>query len=208
LDPLHKWGTLRTFGVRSVHSAVYPNVREASGQNIGIEARVKTEMNEIYGIDWKSIFVPSFPQIGEILLRGTIVYLFIFFVFRLLRRESGELGISDLIVVVLIADAAQNAMAAEYKTVTEGLVLVVTLAFWDYFLDWLSYRFLFFRRLLRPTPILLVKDGRLQRRNLRKEMISEDEMMRILREQGVERVEAVKRSYMEDDGTVSVIKKE
>jgi uncharacterized membrane protein YcaP (DUF421 family) len=165
-------------------------------------------MNEIYGIDWKSIFVPSSLQIGEIVLRGTIVYLFIFFVFRLLRRESGELGISDLIVVVLIADAAQNAMAAEYKTVTEGLVLVVTLAFWDYFLDWLSYRFLFFRRLLRPTPILLVKDGRLQRRNLRKEMISEDELMRILREQGVERVEAVKRSYMEDDGTVSVIKKE
>ncbi|MBL1263564.1 DUF421 domain-containing protein [Candidatus Methylomicrobium oryzae] len=164
-------------------------------------------MNEVYGIDWKSIFVPSFLQIGEIFLRGTIVYLFIFFVFRVLRRESGELGVSDLLVVVLIADAAQNAMANEYKTVTEGLVLVVTLAFWDYFLDWLSYRFPPFRRLLRPAPIILIKDGRLQRRNLRKQMISEDELMGVLREQGVERVEEVKRSYMEDDGTISIIKK-
>jgi uncharacterized membrane protein YcaP (DUF421 family) len=164
-------------------------------------------MNEIYGIDWRAVFVPSSLQIGEIFLRGTIVYLFIFFVFRMLRRESGELGISDLLVVVLIADAAQNAMAGEYKTVTEGLVLVATLAFWDYFLDWLSYRFTFFRRLLRPAPILLIKDGRLQRRNLKKEMISEEELMSVLREQGVERVEEVKRSYMEDDGTISIIKK-
>jgi uncharacterized membrane protein YcaP (DUF421 family) len=165
-------------------------------------------MNAIYQIDWKSIFVPSSLQVGEIALRGTIVYLFIFFVFRVLRRESGQVGISDLLVVVLIADAAQNAMAAEYKTVTEGLVLVVTLAFWDYFLDWLSYRFLFFRRLLRPAPILLIKDGRLQRRNMRKEMITEDELMGVLRQQGVEHVEDVKRSYMEDDGTISIIEKE
>ena len=55
---------------------------------------------------------------------STIVYLFILFVLRLLRREAGSLSISDLLVVVLIADAAQNAMASEYKSITEGLVLV------------------------------------------------------------------------------------
>jgi uncharacterized membrane protein YcaP (DUF421 family) len=165
-------------------------------------------MNIFYEIDWKSIFVPSSLQIGEIFLRGTIVYLFLFFVFRVLRREAGELGISDLLVVVLIADAAQNAMANEYKTVTEGLTLVSTLAFWDYFLDWLSYRFPFFQRLLRPSPLLLIKDGRLQRRNMRQEMITEEELMGKLRAQGVEQVEDVKQSYMEDDGTISVIKKD
>lgn len=159
-------------------------------------------------IDWKSIFMPSSFQIGEIFVRGTIVYLFLFFVFRVLRREAGELGISDLLVIVLIADAAQNAMANEYKTVTEGLTLVSTLAFWDYFLDWLSYRYPSMRRLLRPSPILLIKDGRFQRRNMRQEMITEEELMGKLREQGVEQLEDVRQSYMEDDGTISVIKKE
>jgi uncharacterized membrane protein YcaP (DUF421 family) len=170
--------------------------------------RSEPKMNIFYEIDWKSIFVPSSLQIGEIFLRGTIVYLFLFFVFRVLRREAGAVGISDLLVVVLIADAAQNAMANEYKTVTEGLALVSTLAFWDYFLDWLSYRFPFFQRLLRPSPLLLIKDGRLQWRNLRQEMITEEELIGKLRAQGVEQVEDVKQSYMEDDGTISVIKKD
>jgi uncharacterized membrane protein YcaP (DUF421 family) len=175
-----------------------------AGKGLGSEPK----MNIFYEIDWKSIFVPSSLQIGEIFLRGTIVYLFLFFVFRVLRREAGAVGISDLLVVVLIADAAQNAMANEYKTVTEGLTLVSTLAFWDYFLDWLSYRFPFFQRLLRPSPLLLIKDGQLQRRNLRQEMITEEELIGKLRAQGVEQVEDVKQSYMEDDGTISVIKKD
>jgi uncharacterized membrane protein YcaP (DUF421 family) len=157
-------------------------------------------------IDWKSVFVPSI-HLGEIILRGTIVYLFLFAVFRVLRRGAGALGISDLLVVVLIADAAQNAMANEYKSITEGLVLVATIVFWDFFLDWLGYRFPVMRRLVHPKPLLLIKDGRIQRRTLRQEMITEDELIGHLREQGVESVDEVKRSYMEEDGHISVVKK-
>jgi uncharacterized membrane protein YcaP (DUF421 family) len=160
-----------------------------------------------YQIDWESIFIPSL-HIGEIFLRGTMVYLFLFIVLRLLRREAGEMGISDLLVVVLMADAAQNAMANEYKSVTEGIVLVMTLAFWDYFFDWLGYRYPAMQRLLHPDPILLIKEGKIQWRNLRKQMITEDELRGKLREQGVEQVEDVRKSYMEDDGSISVVKKD
>jgi uncharacterized membrane protein YcaP (DUF421 family) len=163
-------------------------------------------MSSFYNIDWKVFFMPSM-NIGEIFLRGTIMYLFLFIVLRLLRREAGAIGISDLLVVVLIADAAQNAMANDYKSITEGIVLVSTLAFWDYFLDWLSYQYPAVQRLLRPPPLLLIKDGRIQRRNLRLEMITEEELMAKLREQGIEQVEEVKQSYIEGDGTISVIKK-
>jgi len=164
-------------------------------------------MSTFLQIDWKSVFVPSL-HIGEIILRGTIVYLFIFIVFRVLRRGAGALGIADLLVVVLIADAAQNAMANEYKSITEGLILVSTIVFWDYSLDWLGYRFPRVGRLVHPAPLLLIKDGRIQRRNLRQEMITEEELMGQLREQGVESVEEVKQSYMEADGHISVIKKD
>ena len=122
------------------------------------------------------------------------MYLFILFVLRLLRREAGSLSISDLLVVVLIADAAQNAMASEYKSIPEGLVLVTTIAFWDYFLEWLSYRVPTINRLIRPAPLLLIKDGRLQRHQMKQEMITEEELMGQLREQGLEAVDQVKKS--------------
>lgn len=153
------------------------------------------------------MFIPSL-HLGEIFLRGTLVYLFLFSLLRVMRRQAGAIGISDLLVVVLIADAAQNAMASEYKSITEGLVLVATIVFWDYFLDWLGYRFPAVRRLLRPAPLLLIKDGRIQRRNLKQEMITEEELMSQLREQGVESVEEVEKSYMEGDGHISVITKD
>jgi uncharacterized membrane protein YcaP (DUF421 family) len=157
-------------------------------------------------VDWGSMFIPTI-HVGEIILRGTIIYLFLFFLLRVLRREAGAIGISDLLVVVLIADAAQNAMASVYKSITEGIVLIATIVFWDYFLDWLGYRIPQVRRLLRPAAMLLIKDGQLQRRNMRHEMITEEEMMAQLREQGIETLGEVKKCYLEGDGHISVIKK-
>ena len=158
-------------------------------------------------VDWESVFVPSL-SILEIVLRGSLVYLFLFVMLRLLRRGAGAIGISDLLVVVLIADAAQNAMGSEYKSVTEGIVLVLTIVGWDYLLDWLGFRVPALRRLLRPAALILIKDGKMQKRNMRKEMITEEELIGELREQGVDDVEEVKLSFMESDGHISVVKKE
>ena len=69
-------------------------------------------MIALFQIDWKSAFVPSL-HLEEIILRGSIVYLFLFLVLRFVRRGAGAIGISDLLVVVLIADAGQNAMGSE-----------------------------------------------------------------------------------------------
>jgi uncharacterized membrane protein YcaP (DUF421 family) len=164
-------------------------------------------MDTLSQIDWQSVFRPSL-HIGEIILRGTIVYLFLFVLLRIVRRGAGTIGISDLLVIVLIADAAQSAMASEYKSITEGLILVTTIVLWDYFLDWLGYRFPSVRRLLRPAPSLLIRDGRIQRRNLGREMITEEELIEQLREHGVESVDQVKESYIEGDGHISVIAKD
>lgn len=164
-------------------------------------------MDTFFHIDWRAVFTPTL-NVAEIFLRGTAIYLFLFFVLRLLRREAGALGISDFLVVVLIADAAQNAMASDYKSITEGILLVSTIVFWDYFLDWLGYRFPLMQRLLRPAPLLLIKDGQLQRRNLKEEMITQEELLGQLREQGVESMKEVRKCYLEADGHVSVITSE
>ncbi|GIK43006.1 MAG: DUF421 domain-containing protein [Chloroflexota bacterium] len=161
-------------------------------------------MDQLFQVDWNSIFVPT-TSLVEIFIRGTLVYLLLFFVLRFLRRETGAIGIADLLVIVIIADAAQNAMAGEYKSVTEGAVLVATIAFWDYTLDGLGYRFPWIRRLLRAAPLPLIKNGRMLRRNMRQEMITEEELLSQLRQQGIERVSDVKKAYLEDDGRFSII---
>lgn len=160
-----------------------------------------------FDIDWQSMFVPTVALV-EMFLRGTAIYLFIFFMLRIFRRQAGSIGISDLLVVVLVADAAQNAMANEYKSITEGIVLVATVFAWDMLLDWLGdrYKGTWLGRLLRPAPLLLIRNGRILRHNLRKEMVTEDELLGQLRELGVERVEDVKKSYLEADGHISVVK--
>lgn len=157
-------------------------------------------------MDWHSIFTPTIPVL-EIVFRGTVIYLFLFFMLRVLRREAGGVGISDLLVVVLVADASQNAMASEYKSITEGLVLVATIAFWAYFLDWLGYRFTVVERLLRPAPLLLIRNGRQLRQNMKRELIREEELMSQLRENGLTQLGEVKKCYMEADGRISIVKR-
>lgn len=165
-------------------------------------------METLLNIDWKSVFVPT-VSVLEIMFRGSVIYLALFGLIRFgLKREAGTLGIADLLVVVLVADAAQSAMASEYKSITEGIALVVTLIFWNYFLDWLGNRFPGFRRFLRPAPMPLIKDGRMIRSNMQSEMISEDELMSYLRQQGIEDVSEVKTACMEGDGRISVIPKD
>ncbi len=156
--------------------------------------------------DWQSVFIPAI-SIAEIVLRGTLVYLFLFVVLRIMRRQAGGLNITDLLLVVLIADAAQNAMGSQYKSVTEGVILVATIAGWDYTLDWLGYRMPKLRRLIHPESLLLIQHGRLLRQNMRHALITEEELLAQLREQGVENPGEVKSCALEGDGQLSVVKK-
>lgn len=157
-------------------------------------------------IDWNRLLVPTVSLL-ELVLRGSIMYLLIFAAMRILRRESGTLSTADLILVVLVADAAQNGMASEYGSITEGAVLVATIFAWNYGLDWLGFRYRWAHRLLNPSPLLLVRDGNIMRKNLRSEMLTLDDLREQLREQGIEDVAEVKQSYLEADGRLSVIRK-
>lgn len=162
-------------------------------------------MEWLGGVDWAKIFVPDTPLL-EILIRGTLTYLALFTLLRLvLKRQSSAMGITDLLVVVLIADAAQNAMADDYTSIADGVLLVATIIFWAYALDWLGYRFPRFQRFLRPPALPLVKDGRMLRHNMRRELITEGELLSQLREQGIGDVSEVREAFMEGDGRISVL---
>ncbi|MGH9881724.1 MAG: DUF421 domain-containing protein [Pyrinomonadaceae bacterium] len=161
----------------------------------------------LLSVNWNEIFIPS-KSLTEIILRGSLTYLALFVLIRfVLKRESGAIGTADLLMVVLIADAAQNAMANDYHSVTEGVILVATIIFWNIAIDWLGYHFPALRRIIQPQPLLLVKDGRMYKRNMRKELITKEELLGELREQGVEDLDEVKEARIEEDGHISVIKR-
>jgi uncharacterized membrane protein YcaP (DUF421 family) len=159
-------------------------------------------------IDWNSVFIPSLG-IAEVVVRGTLMYLGLFIVLRFMaRRQAGHFGPADLLVIVLIADAAQNGLGKEYQSVTEGLVLVMTIVAWEYIIDWLTYRFPSLRPVLVPPPLTLIKDGRIVEKALRKEMLSMDELASQLRQQHVEDIAEIKLAKLEGDGRLSVIRRE
>lgn len=158
-------------------------------------------------MNWDEIFSLSVPPL-ELIVRGTVMYWFVFFVFRfLLRRGAGSVAIADIIILVIIADAAQNGMAGDAKSATDAMILISTIALWTLAIDWLSFRSPAFRRFAEPRTLQMIENGRVNDSNRKRELMSEEELRSQLREKGVESPEEVKAAYMEPNGTFSVIRR-
>jgi uncharacterized membrane protein YcaP (DUF421 family) len=162
-------------------------------------------MDWLFDLD-RAMFEPNVSLL-EMFLRGSIMYLGLFVLMRVvLKRESGSVGVPDILVIVLIADAAQNGMSGDYLSIPEGFVLVMTILGWAYAVDWLTFHVPLVARLVDQPPLPLVRDGRILYRNLRRELITRDELESQLRQQGAEDVSEVRMACMESDGRISVIK--
>ncbi|WP_334107733.1 DUF421 domain-containing protein [Methylobacillus sp.] len=143
----------------------------------------------------------------EIVVRGTVMFWLLFLIFRfVLRRDVGSLGIGDFLFVVIVADASQNAMSGDSKTISDGALLVFVLLVWNLVFDYAGYRFPMIRRFTESSSLLLVKRGQIQWHNLRREWITREELMAKLREEGLENMDEVKEMRLEPDGRISVIR--
>lgn len=158
-------------------------------------------------IDWSQVLTFTVSPL-ELFVRGTLTYFFLFLLFRfVVRRDTGTLGVSDLLVLVIIADASQNAMAGGYHSVPDGFVLISTIIGWNYVLNWLSFRFPLVQHFTLPQPLCIVKDGVKQDAALRRELIGDDELREMLREHEIEDIAEVRRAYLEPDGQVTVMRR-
>jgi len=163
-------------------------------------------MDALWSIDWRTMLVPE-HSVLDLFLRGTVMYLAIFVLLRLvLRRQVGDIGTSDVLVIVLLAEVSGNAMAANAASLPEGVVLVGTVLLWSYLIEWVQFRFPAFERLIREPKLKLIDNGRLLRRNMRTELVTVEELMAQLREQGIEDRAEVKAAYLEADGQISIIR--
>lgn len=156
------------------------------------------------GIDLNELFVPT-VSIAEVVLRGTVIYLIVFLILRFVPiRQFVDVRIGDILLAALIVDVALNSLSADNKSITDSLVLIPTFFILAYAIDWLYHLFPKLR-LTSAAPLLLIKDGRLLYRNMRKEGITEDELMFQLRQHGVEAADQVKTAHRDADGQISLV---
>lgn len=157
--------------------------------------------------DWNAVFGLDENPL-ELIVRASVIYLLLIVALRMLgRRELGSLQIPDLLFVLLIADGVQNGMGGEYTTVPGAMIVGGTLVAWNYAITHLIHRFERLRRLLHPPPLPLITEGKILRNNMRKELVTNDELEQMLRIQGIEDVAEIKSAYLESDGELSVIKR-
>jgi uncharacterized membrane protein YcaP (DUF421 family) len=152
----------------------------------------------------------TLPDLGstlpEVALRTALVYAFLVLAFRLVgKREVGQLSILDLVVLLLIADALQNAMVGENTSILGGLIAAATLIVLDRVLRALTDRSRRLRKALEGEPRLLIRDGVVMRRALEAEGIGDEDLMTAIRQHGLDRVEDVHLAILETEGTISVI---
>jgi len=158
--------------------------------------------------DWGEMFAPTMP-LWELFLRGTVTFLALIFALRLVgRRESGGLGLTDLLVVVLVADAASAGLSGDAGSIGDSFVLVAAILFWSVALDALSYRWPRFAALVKARPRPLIRDGRLDRRVMRREFMTYEEVLSQLRLHGLTDPADVKRADIEPNGMISIVRRD
>ncbi|CAB3799631.1 DUF421 domain-containing protein [Pararobbsia alpina] len=161
-------------------------------------------MDSLY---WQELFSFGISPL-EIILRGTFMYWLLFLLFRFVaRRDIGSVGIADLLIIVIVADAAQNGMAGDGDSLADAGLLVATLIAWNRLIDAAAFHWPAFNRFANAKKVLLVSHGRKVHDSMRREAITDEELEAKLRENGASSLEEVERMYLESDGQISVVKK-
>ncbi len=145
-------------------------------------------------------------ELATIVLRTTMVYGGLLILLRLAgKRELGQMRLFDLIVILVIANAVQNAMVGSNTSVTGGLLAAATLVGINWIVGQLGIRNAWFGHELSGTPTMLVFNGQLIEEHMRREGITTDEVLMALREHGIDEIRMARLVVLEVDGTISVI---
>lgn len=142
----------------------------------------------------------------ETVARTVIVYVLVLVGLRATgKREVGQMTPFDLVVVLLIANAVQNAMVGPDNSLTGGLIAAGVLLAANYLIAVASDRVPWLRRAVEGSPTLLVHDGQFITAHLRSEHVDPDEVLMAMREHGIDSIENVRLAVLETDGSISIV---
>lgn len=156
---------------------------------------------------WAGLFALETPLL-ELVLRGVLLYLAILFLLRVMpRRTTGELAAMDLVLILLITEAAAHSLG-DYRSLADGVIQILVMALLALSVDFLSHRYAWFRKLTESPPLKIIENGKLLRRNLRREFITLEELHSHLRANDVQDVSEVLCAHVEGEGHITIVKKD
>lgn len=142
----------------------------------------------------------------DVVVRSLCVYLFMVVAIRLFgKNQLSQLNAGDVVLLLLISNAVQNAMVGQDTSLQGGLIAALVLFAANFILKRLMFSNRSFETFMEENPVILVKDGKIDEKALNKVKITKDELEEAIREHGVERIEDVRLSILEVDGNISVV---
>ena len=156
---------------------------------------------------WIDLFLPGLPLIDKI-LRAMIVYFFLVAGLKLAgRRELAQLNAFDLVVLLTIANTVQNAIIGNDNSVTGGLVGATTLLVVNYLVVRIAYEYKRKHRHIDDSGVVLVTNGQVQPKALKKQLISLEELKEAANRQGYESLWEVEQAVLNQDGSFAFVRK-
>lgn len=151
------------------------------------------------------LWIPEI-SVTEKILRAAVVYVFLLAAFRLAgKRQVGEMTPFDLIVLLIISNIVQNAMIGKDNSLGGGLIGAGTILILNYVLVELTFRSKKFRQFTEASPAVLIHNGKVLNKNLKKERVTLDELLAALRKNGVLEPSQARYAILEENGEVSVV---
>jgi uncharacterized membrane protein YcaP (DUF421 family) len=160
---------------------------------------------DAFGLFLNDLFIPG-TSLAEKIIRPIAVYIFLVLILRVGgRRELGQLNAFDLVVLLTLANAVQNAIIGDDNSLIGGFIGGATLVLLNLGVIRYLYRHPGLDRKIEGEPVTLVKDGRVIREHLEKELITEEELLAVVHRQGVDRFEACAEVILETSGVITVL---
>lgn len=145
----------------------------------------------------------------EKIVRATAVYFFLLVALRLTgKRQLGQMSSFDLVVLLIISNTVQNAIIGNDNSITGGFIGATTILVLNYGIARLVIANKNAERLIEGAPTLLIHNGKVLEQNLRRELLTRDELMAALRRQGILSIDEVRVALLEETGAITAVKKE
>ena len=142
----------------------------------------------------------------DLVFRAAVVFAFVFLVTRIVgRRQLSQLEPFDLILLVVIGDLVQQGVTQSDQSVTGALIVISTIALLSFAVSWVSFKSRKLRLVTEGEPIVLVQDGRVIERNMRRERITREDIEEEARRQQITSIADLRWAILEDDGGITCI---
>ncbi|HUO07980.1 MAG TPA: YetF domain-containing protein [Phycisphaerae bacterium] len=156
---------------------------------------------------WANMWTPDFPW-WHFVLRGFVIYFFVLILLRITgKRQVGQLAPFDLVLLLVLSNAVQNAMNGGDNSVTGGIVSACTLVGLNYFVGYLTFKSKFLEALIEGRPVVLIHNGVTNHRNMNCVRMTMHELNAALREAGCCGAHEVQLAVLENSGNITVIPK-